>query len=251
MRGGVSGPLHAFLCEQAHWLVQQTIAAEVEEYLARHADWVDGNGRPSIVRNGHHPERQFLTPLGPIAIRIPKLRSHCARPVAFRSMLLRPYVRRSRVHARNAASRFLLALGSCNLSGAMCALMGQEAVAVAPAVVARITHRWRARACTCLNGSLAGLNYRSLWIDSLQQEDSQAEPGDEALTAVGIEETAQRRLLTTANGDSETAHSWVRRLRQLHDRGLATPPSVRIGPGVSPTVAEAVTLMYRQSARIS
>ena len=71
---------------------------------------------------------------------------------------------------------------------------------MAPSVMARLTHRWRTKACARLTGSLAGLNYRSLWIDSLDHEEPQSGDADAALVAVGIDEATQRHLLATDDG---------------------------------------------------
>ena len=160
-------------------------------------------------------------------------------------MLLQPYARRSRSNPAGAAWRFLQAVSTGNLSEAVRALLGAQAVAVAPSVMRRVARRWESNHCACLTGSLAELDYRSLWIESLPRDERQPSEDAEVMIAVGIDETAQRRLLATSNGVRETAQSWIRRLGQLHERGLPPPPSVRLGPGVSAHVIEAVARVYR------
>ena len=245
------GSLGAFLCEQAHRLLQHTLAAEFEEFLARTAHYVDENGRLAVVRNGFHPERHFRTPLGPIPIRIPRVRSQIARPVAFHSMLLRPYARGNRANGRESAWRFLRALSTADLPEGLHALLGSPVPAVLPSVMARVTQQWQSNHCACLTGSLAELDYCSLWIESLSRDERASGVGGEVLIAVGIDEPDQRRLLATADGVRETAQTWVRRLGQLHERGLPRPPSVRLGPGVSADVVEAVARVYPQRTQVS
>ncbi len=50
----------------------------------------------AVVRNGHHPERPFQTGIGPVSVRIPKVRSKNDTPVTFRSALVPLYVRRTK-----------------------------------------------------------------------------------------------------------------------------------------------------------
>ena len=46
----------------------------VETFLAAHAELEDGRGRRRVVRNGHAPEREIQTGIGPIEVRRPKVR---------------------------------------------------------------------------------------------------------------------------------------------------------------------------------
>jgi hypothetical protein len=43
----------------------------VETFLAAHAELEDGHGRRRVVRNGHAPEREIQTGIGPIEVRRP------------------------------------------------------------------------------------------------------------------------------------------------------------------------------------
>ena len=45
-------------------------------------------GHAAVVRNGHHPARPFQTGIGPVSVRIPKVRSKDSTPVTFRSALV-------------------------------------------------------------------------------------------------------------------------------------------------------------------
>ena len=69
--GVASDPLLAVLREGARRMLMQAIEAEVEAFLAAHADLTDERGRRRLVRNGHAPERQIQTGIGPVAVRTP------------------------------------------------------------------------------------------------------------------------------------------------------------------------------------
>jgi putative transposase len=57
--GVASDPLLAVLREGARRMLMQAIEAEVEAFLAVHADLTDEQGRRRLVRNGRAPERQI------------------------------------------------------------------------------------------------------------------------------------------------------------------------------------------------
>ncbi len=69
---------------------------ELQELLAAHVGRLLADGRAGVVRNGYLPEREIQTGLGPITVRLPKVRVKTGEPVTFRSALVPPYVRKTR-----------------------------------------------------------------------------------------------------------------------------------------------------------
>ncbi len=80
----------------ARQLLAQAIEAEVSEFLAQFHDRTLESGRAAVVRNGHQPERDIQTGIGPVSVKIPKVRSRDGEPVTFRSALVPPFVRRTK-----------------------------------------------------------------------------------------------------------------------------------------------------------
>jgi putative transposase len=93
-------PLLAVLREGARRRLTQAIEAEVEAFLALHAELKDQRGRRRLVRNGHAPERSIRTGIGAIEVRRPKIRDRgdveAGEPIRFTSEILPPYLRRTR-----------------------------------------------------------------------------------------------------------------------------------------------------------
>ena len=58
----------------ARELIQKAIEVEVQELLAEYGNVKVVGGRRAVVRNGYLPERQVLTAIGPVAVRVPKVR---------------------------------------------------------------------------------------------------------------------------------------------------------------------------------
>ena len=92
-RDGMTDALTDLLRTGAQELIATAVEAEFASYLAQFADLRTDAGHAAVVRNGHHPARPFQTGIGPVSVRIPKVRSKDGTPVTFRSALVPPYVR--------------------------------------------------------------------------------------------------------------------------------------------------------------
>lgn len=73
-KGVVVDLLSELLRVGARQLVEQAVLAEVEEFLGEHAGRCDKSDRRAVVRNGYHPEREVLTGLDPVTVKVPKVR---------------------------------------------------------------------------------------------------------------------------------------------------------------------------------
>ena len=62
------------LREGAQGLLAGAVEAEVDAFLAAHAQLRDEYGRRMIVRNGHLPERHIQTGLGQVSVKMPRAR---------------------------------------------------------------------------------------------------------------------------------------------------------------------------------
>jgi putative transposase len=50
----------------------------------------DSEGRPLVVRNGYLSEREIMTVIGPVDIKVPKIRDRGGQGIHFRRELLPP-----------------------------------------------------------------------------------------------------------------------------------------------------------------
>jgi len=78
-------PLTDLLRAGAEKLIYQAVEAELQELLALHADHRTDTGLAGVVRNGFLPARELQTNLGPVTVRISKIRSKTGEPVTFDS----------------------------------------------------------------------------------------------------------------------------------------------------------------------
>lgn len=86
-RDTISDPLTELLRTGAEQLIYQAVEVELLELLAEHSERRTEDGKAGVARNGYQPERELQTGVGPVIVRIPKVRSRTGDPVTFRSAL--------------------------------------------------------------------------------------------------------------------------------------------------------------------
>ena len=95
-REGISDAVTNLLRTGAQQLIHQAIEAELKNFLESQASRVTPDGRTGVVRNGYSPERELQTGIGPVKVKVPKVRSRDGEPVTFQSALVPPYVRKTK-----------------------------------------------------------------------------------------------------------------------------------------------------------
>ena len=97
---GFEDELTSLLRQGAKKMLQSAIESEVAAYVDQHKSYLDGEGRRMVVRNGHHPERDLQTGIGPITIKKPKVNDkrvdeHGER-IRFHSSIVPAYLKRTK-----------------------------------------------------------------------------------------------------------------------------------------------------------
>ncbi len=135
-------PLTELLRVGARQLIEQAVEMELQELLAAHADRRLADGRAGVVRNGYLPEREIQTGLGPVTVRIPKVRVKTGEPVTFRSALVPPYVRKTRSLEAALPWLYLKGVSSGEMEAALEVLVGPEAKGLSASTVSRLKQSW-------------------------------------------------------------------------------------------------------------
>ncbi len=141
---GVEDPLTELLRAGAKRLIQQAIEAEVSELLGQYRGQVDDQGRRVVVRNGYLPEREVLTGVGLVSVRVPKVRSRGEEPVVFRSSLVPPYVRKARRMEAALPWLYLKGVATGQMREALEVLVGPDAKGLSASVIGRLKREWEA-----------------------------------------------------------------------------------------------------------
>ena len=94
--GFSADPLTDILRTGARDLIQQAVEAELSALLASHAEDRTADGRARLVRHGHLPEREVMTGIGSVPVKVPRVRDRGANAekIRFTSTILPPYLRR-------------------------------------------------------------------------------------------------------------------------------------------------------------
>ena len=139
---GIDDPLTELLRQGARRLIQQAIEAELTELLEQYADVRDEQGRRAVVRNGYLPEREVLTGIGPVPVKVPKVRSRTEESVIFRSSLVPPYVRKTKRVEAALPWLYLKGISTGQMQEALEVLLGPEAKGLSASVISRLKSEW-------------------------------------------------------------------------------------------------------------
>jgi len=223
--------LSTMLRDGAQRLVAQAVQAEFEEFLAHFSGERVEDGRAAVVRNGFQPEREILTGLGPVGVRVPKARARTEQPAVFHSRLVPPYVRRAKSVDAALPWLYLHGISTGNMREALAALVGPEAAGLSASVVARLKGRWMEEYRLWRRSKLGRDRWVYLWADGIY---SGLRGEDErlcALVVIGVNERGQKKFLAIEDGVRESKQSWREVLLALKARGLAIPPRLAVGDG--------------------
>ncbi len=128
-------PLTELLRAGAERLIYQAL-------LAEHAGRRTEDGKAGVVRNGHLPARKLQTALGPVTVRVPKVRAKTGEPVTFRSALVPPYIRKTRSLEAAVPWLYLKGVSSGEMGEALKVLVGPEAEGLSASTVSRLKQVW-------------------------------------------------------------------------------------------------------------
>ena len=208
----------------------QAVEAELEDFLDQFCDQRTGDGKAAVVRNGHLPERSLQTGLGPVTVKVPKVRSRTGEPVTFRSALVPPYVRKTKTLEAALPWLYLKGISSGEMGTALKVLIGPEAEGLSASTVSRLKQAWAQEYKDWQTESLAKDKWGYIWADGiysgLRSEDAKLC----ALVVIGVNERGEKRFLAIEDGVRESTQSWREVMLKLEDRGMNTP-KLAIGDG--------------------
>ena len=132
---------------------------------------------------------EVLTGIGPVAVRVPKVRSRTEEAAVFRSSLVPPYVRKAR-SVEALPWLYLRGISTGQMQQALSVLLGEEAVGLSTPVVNRLKTKWQAEHRAWCERRLAD-RWVYLWVDGIY---SGVRAEDErlcALVVMGVNERGQ------------------------------------------------------------
>lgn len=214
----------------AQQLICQAVEAELQELLDQHSERRTGDGKAGVVRNGYLPERELQTGVGPVTVRIPKVRAKTGEPVTFRSALVPPYVRKTKSLEAALPWLYLKGISTGEMSEALAVLVGTEAQGLSAGTVSRLKQVWAEEYSRWRDARLDKDRWVYVWADGVYSGLRAEQAKLCSLVVIGVNERGEKRFLAVEDGVRESTQSWREVLLKLKSRGMNSP-ELAIGDG--------------------
>jgi transposase-like protein len=221
--------LEQLLSEGARKLLQAAIENEVAEYLQGQSNRRTESGERTVVRNGHLPERDLVTGVGPVKIRQPRVRHRDGG--AFSSEILPKYMRRVPSIDALIPALYLKGISTGDFTEALGAILGEKAAGLSATNIVRLKAGWEEEYKAWCQRDLSTKRYVYWWADGIYFNVRLDEERSCVLVLIGALEDGTKELLAVVDGYRESTQSWRELLQQLKRQGLSTAPKLAIGDG--------------------
>src|SRR5262245_7973576 len=213
--------------EGARRMLAQTLAAEVDAYIAQFAAERGGDGRRLVVRNGYHQGREVLTSAGAIEVIAPRVNDKRADPATggrmrFASAILPPWARKTPKITEVLPLLYLHGLSRGDFVPALGQFLGSSA-GLSAAVITKLTETWKAEQRAFAARDLSRVDCVYLWADGIHVNIRLEEHKLCLLVMIGVRADGRKELVALADGYRESAESWADLLRDCARRGMRAP----------------------------
>jgi transposase-like protein len=238
-RGGFgSDPFTDVLRDGARQLIEQAIHAELAALMNSFSGERLEDGRARLVRHGHLPEREVLTGIGPVPVKVPRLRDRGAGEdkITFTPSILPRYLRKAKSVEDLLPWLYLKGVSTGDFTEALEALLGPNAKGPnAKGLSAKTVTRLKADGWKDYEAwqkrDLGTRRFLYIWADGVYFKPRIAEEKQCVLVIVGAEEYGRKELLAMTDGFRESTQSWREVLLDLKRRGLRQDPKLAVGDG--------------------
>jgi putative transposase len=228
--------LYEIVRMSAQRMLQFALEAEVDAFLATHAEKRDENGHRTVVRNGHAPERTILTGIGPVAARRPRVDER--KTVAddpeherFISGVLPRFLRRTPSVEGVVATLYLKGISGNDFDVVLAAIYGEQAGGLSAATVSRLKEAWSEEYEQWRKRRLSADQYAYIWADGVYFNARVEGERNCVLVVIGAKFNGEKELLAVVEGVRESEASWKELLLELRDRGMVVDPKLAIADG--------------------
>jgi transposase-like protein len=214
----------------AQQMLAKAIEDEIQNFLASYEHLKDPKGSPQIVRNGYLPPRAIQTGIGQIDVHIPRIRDRSNSGIAFTSLLVPPYLRRTKNIEELLPVLYLKGISTGSFGDALTAIVGPNTKGFSAQTISRLNKSWEAEHETWRQRDLSKKRYVYFWADGIylkaRLEDKQC-----LLVIIGADEFGRKELISVSDGFRECEQSWSEILLDLKARGLKNFPELAVGDG--------------------
>lgn len=230
--GFSADPLTDLIRSGARQLIEHALETELSALLAQFSNDTTPEGHARIVRHGPLPEREVMTGVGPVPVKVPRVRDRGdqAEKVRFTSSILPPYLRKAKSVEELLPWLYLKGISTGDFQEALAALLGPNAAGLSSTTISRLKADWWEDYERWQKRDLSTRRIVYVWADGVyfqpRMEEKQC-----VLVLIGADEWGRKEILGLTDGYRESTQSWRELLLDLKRRGLSHPPDLAIGDG--------------------
>lgn len=224
-------PLTDLLRRGARQLIAEAVESELQELLKEYSDFRNETGHKQIVRNGYLPAREIQTGIGPVKVKVPKVRDKSGQEIKFNSTLLPPYLRKTRAIEEALPWLYLKGISTGDFKEALHALFGNDAKGLSSSTISRLKSIWGKEHETWSRRSFKNKRYVYIWADGVYFNVRSDDARQCILVIIGVTEMGIKECIAIEDGYRESEQSWTELLLRIKAQGLTHSPELAIGDG--------------------
>lgn len=217
----------------ARSMLAAAIEFEADEFIAQYQQQLS-DGKNRLVRNGYLPEREIVTGIGNVPVKVPRVRDRSedkAERFKFVSSIVPQYLRRSGDMNELLPILYLKGISTGDFRETLAPIVGKQAKGLSQGVVSRLKAKWEDEYKDWLQRDLSGKNYVYWWADGIYLGARMEHEKQCVLVIMGVADNGKKELIGIETGFRESTDSWKALMLSLRERGLSSVPKVAVGDG--------------------
>ena len=237
----------SFIKEESSWSVLEQVARqgaqkmlqlalenEVEEFILKHSNLKDENGKKVVTKNGYMRQREIVTGMGPLPIKQPRIDDRGLNGYLgqrFTSNILPRYLRRMPSIDNLIPALYLKGISTNDFPQALSSILGQGVAGLSATNIVRLKESWQKDYLNWKSRDLSHKNYVYFWVDGIYFNVRLDDARSCILVIMGADKHGNKELVAVCDGYRESKIAWIEMLLDLKQRGLSFAPKLAIGDG--------------------
>ena len=185
--GFSADPFTEVIRDGARKLIEQAIHAELATLMAAFSNEKLEDGRARLVRHGYLPERDVMTGIGPVPVKVPRVLDRGAYDdkITFTPSILPRYLRKAKSVEELLPWLYLKGVSTGDFTEALEALLGPNAKGLSAKTVTRLKADWWQDYEAWQKRDLGARRFLYIWADGVTFKPRTAEEKQCVLVVVG------------------------------------------------------------------